>query len=575
MRPGMPMLGVLLLEGGAVTATQIEEALEEQSVTRERLGEILLRRGWIGESALADGLALQYGYGRFDPSRDAVDPRALDFVPVDFARAQLLLPVRIQNGSLTVALVDPLNIVAVDRMRRIATREQKKLETLVATRGDIEKAIDLHYRMAEGKRSVDRLIETVSSSFSSGPTIEEEEEEKGDARRRAEDQAVIQLVEQILEQALSDRATDIHVEPQRQGLVIRYRVDGMLFDAIDRGREIYTGTISRIKILSNLDIAERRAAQDGRFTYRANGREVDVRVSIIPTIHGEKAVLRLLDKTGFRFSLRDLGYSEAHYKAMLRALHHPYGMILLSGPTGSGKSTTLYAGLLEIRNQTTNITTVEDPVEYQIDRINQVQVNERKKVTFGTALRSFLRQDPDVIMVGEVRDRDTAEIAVRAALTGHLVLTTIHANDAPSTATRLVSMGVESFLAASALTIVAAQRLVRRTCKHCLEEYKPDEEILLALGLNGEGPHAASAWLKGKGCAICKGRGYMGRVAIVEMMPITPALRRLVSENRSADEIRAQAVAEGMMSLRENGIQKARDGVTTLDEVLRVTLSDE
>ncbi|MDM7916640.1 MAG: hypothetical protein QUU85_15460, partial [Candidatus Eisenbacteria bacterium] len=224
MRPGMPMLGVLLLEGGAVTATQIEEALEEQSVTRERLGEILLRRGWIGESALADGLALQYGYGRFDPSRDAVDPRALDFVPVDFARAQLLLPVRIQNGSLTVALVDPLNIVAVDRMRRIATREQKKLETLVATRGDIEKAIDLHYRMAEGKRSVDRLIETVSSSFSSGPTIEEEEGEKGDARRRAEDQAVIQLVEQILEQALSDRATDIHVEPQRQGLVIRYRV---------------------------------------------------------------------------------------------------------------------------------------------------------------------------------------------------------------------------------------------------------------------------------------------------------------------------------------------------------------
>jgi type II secretory ATPase GspE/PulE/Tfp pilus assembly ATPase PilB-like protein len=337
------------------------------------------------------------------------------------------------------------------------------------------------------------------------------------------------------------------------------------------------GTVSRIKILANMDIAERRAAQDGRFTHRSNGREVDIRVSSIPTIHGEKIVMRLLDKTGFNFELRDLGFSEEHYKTIKRAIRQPYGMVLLSGPTGSGKSTTLYASLLELRSETLNITTVEDPVEYQIGRINQVQVNPRKRVTFAEALRYFLRQDPDIIMVGEIRDRDTAEIAVRAALTGHMVFSTIHANDAPTTATRLISMGVEPFMGASALTLVAAQRLVRRNCKLCLEEYEPAEDVLMAMGISREemeGPDRPR-FRRGKGCASCRGRGYIGRVAIVEMLPISSAVRQRIAESRPAGEIRQVALEEGMKILRQSGFEKALDGTTTLEEVLRVCLSDE
>jgi type II secretory ATPase GspE/PulE/Tfp pilus assembly ATPase PilB-like protein len=326
-----------------------------------------------------------------------------------------------------------------------------------------------------------------------------------------------------------------------------------------------------------MDIAERRAPQDGRFTHRKNGKEVDIRVSSIPTINGEKLVLRLLDKTGFNFSLRDLGFSEADFQILVKAIHQPYGMVLLSGPTGSGKSTTLYAALLERKDLTLNVTTVEDPVEYQIARINQVQVNERKKVTFATALRSFLRQDPDVIMVGEMRDQDTADIAVRAALTGHLVFSTIHANDAPSTAIRLVSMGVEPFMAASALTLVAAQRLVRRNCRHCLTEYTPKDDVLLAMGVSAgdAGESGKYKFMRGAGCAACKGRGFQGRVALIELMVLTPGLRQLMAENRPAGEIRRLAISEGMKTLRQSGWEKSLDGMTTVEEVLRVCLSDE
>jgi type IV pilus assembly protein PilB len=295
----------------------------------------------------------------------------------------------------------------------------------------------------------------------------------------------------------------------------------------------------------------------------------------VPTIHGEKLVLRLLDKTNFNFALRDLGFDEADYETFRRAIRQPYGMVLLSGPTGSGKSTTLYAGLLEIRNETLNVMTVEDPVEYQIPRISQVPVNERKGVTFAHALRSFLRQDPDVIMVGEIRDQETAEISVRAALTGHMVFSTIHANDAPATAVRLLSMGVEPFMAASALTLVAAQRLVRRNCRLCLEEYEPPVEVRLALGLGPETVPAETRFTRGRGCAACKGRGYQGRVAILELMRVSPVLRTMISQNRPASELREQAIKEEMRTLRQSGIEKAMGGMTTVEEVLRVTLSDE
>jgi type IV pilus assembly protein PilB len=329
--------------------------------------------------------------------------------------------------------------------------------------------------------------------------------------------------------------------------------------------------------MSNMDIAERRAAQDGRFTHKKDGREVDVRVSSVPTVYGEKMVLRLLEKDRFNFSLAGMGLSEADVNTFQRCIHQPYGMILLSGPTGSGKTTTLYASLAELNDDSRNITTVEDPVEYQINRINQVQVNKRKNLTFANALRAFLRQDPDVIMVGEIRDQETAEIAVQAALTGHMVFSTIHANNAPSTATRLVSMGTEPFMAASALTLVAAQRLVRKACPHCLKQYTPEDSVMLALDSAGIGEDELKPehFQKGAGCVACKGRGYKGRLAVLELMAMTPELRHLVAEKRSATEIRQQALIQDMTTLKANGLAKVRDGLTTVEEVLRVCVGEE
>jgi type IV pilus assembly protein PilB len=569
-------LGNLLVREGLLTTAQLEEALAEQAATHERLGEILCRHQFIEPVVLLDALSTQYGYRKFDPIRDTVETDALQYVPVEFARRHGVLPVLADNEKLVVAVVDPMDIEAMDHLQLIAARAQRNLEILLAPADLLARARETHYGSVEGNRTVNRLITRVvdeMGQFSGG----DEEPDEGEAQRRAEDAGVVNLVDQIVVQALHERATDIHIEPLENGLVIRYRVDGLLYDALTPPQAVYTGLISRIKILSNMDIAERRAAQDGRFSHRQRGREVDIRVSAIPTIHGQKLVLRLLDKTNFNFSLRALGFSENDYAAFKKAIHHPYGMILLSGPTGSGKSTTLYASLLELQDETLNITTVEDPVEYQISRINQVQVNARKQVTFATALRYFLRQDPDVIMVGEIRDAETADIAIRAALTGHMVFSTIHANDAPTTATRLVSMGTEPFMTASALTLVAAQRLIRRNCPHCLEEYQPSDEVLLALG----NPSFAGAeaggpvFVHGAGCAACKGRGYQGRIAIIERMMLSPELRQLIAENQPADVIRQRALTEGLTTLRENGLEKVQAGVTTAEEVLRVCLSDD
>ncbi len=568
-----PELGNILIEEGLISTAQLEEALVEQASTSERLGEILRRRGYITDGNLVDALARQLGIDRFEPTRDAVTPDALELVPVEFARRYDVLPVRVEDGVFTVAMSDPLNLEARDHLRRIASRSDLELTILLGTEQELEKVRESQYDRVQGSRSVNRLIDKVVDEVGEVPGFEEDEE--GEAKRRAEDAGVVSLVNQIISQAVRERATDIHIEPLERGLVIRYRVDGLLYDALKPPRAVYTGTISRIKILSNMDIAERRAAQDGRFSYREGAHEVDIRVSSVPTIHGEKMVLRLLDKSGFNFSLRDLGFSEEDYADFRKAIHQPYGMILMSGPTGSGKSTTLYSSLLELNGEELNITTVEDPVEYQIDRINQVQVNERKQLTFATSLRYFLRQDPDVIMVGEIRDQDTAEVAIRAALTGHLVFSTIHANDAPTTAARLISMGTEPFMAASALTLVAAQRLVRRNCPHCLEEYQPSDEVLLALEGTWPGNEDAKIFRRGTGCVACKGRGYLGRVAIIEKMIMTPDLRQAVAENRSADDVREVALAEGMTTLRQSGLRKVKEGVTTPEEILRVCLTSE
>jgi type II secretory ATPase GspE/PulE/Tfp pilus assembly ATPase PilB-like protein len=569
-------LGELLVGDGSITVDQLAEALSEQKNTHERLGEILCRKRLISPEELLDALSRQLGHRLYDPARDAVESAALDLVPLELARRHNLLPVLANERSLTVAVADPFDLEALDQLDRIARRSKRTLELLLAPAETLERSRESHYGRVEGTRIVNQLIDKVADEVED-EGLSEEDLNEAEAQRRAQDAGIVNLVDRIIAQALQERATDIHIEPQEHGLVIRYRVDGLLYDALTPPRAVYTGAISRIKILSNMDIAERRAPQDGRFTHKRNGREVDVRVSAVPTIHGEKLVLRLLDKSGFNFSLGDLGLAESDTTVIRQVIRQPYGMILLSGPTGSGKSTTLYSCLLELRGEAINITTVEDPVEYQVARVNQVQVNERKRLTFATALRYFLRQDPDVIMVGEIRDQDTAEIAVRAALTGHLVFSTIHANDAPTTATRLVSMGVEPFMAASALTLVAAQRLVRRNCPHCLTTYQPGEEALFAMGVFAQGNAAGvrHRFMRGSGCALCKGRGYLGRVAIVEMMRITPSLRQLIADNRPASEIRKRAIEEGLRTLRQSGMEKAVQGMTTPEEVLRVCLSDE
>ncbi len=569
-----PELGDLLIREGLISADQLDDALTEQVGTHERLGEILCRRGDISRVEMLETLAGQLGYALFDPTRDAVETNALDLVPVEFSRRHNVLPVKLDEEYLAVAMADPLDVEALDHLRRFAARASRELEILVAPVGDLDSHREKAYTRVAGTRNVNQLIDRVVDEMGDGLGAMAIDD---DPQRHANDAGVVNLVDQIIIRALQERATDVHIEPQEHSLVIRYRIDGLLHDALTPPHAVYTGTISRIKILADMDIAERRKAQDGRFTHRLEGREVDIRVSAIPTLHGEKLVLRLLDKTNFNFSLRDLGFSEDDYHDFVQAIRRPFGMILLSGPTGSGKTTTLYASLLRLRDETLNVTTVEDPVEYQIERINQVQVNAYKDVTFANALRSFLRQDPDVIMVGEIRDQETADIAIRAALTGHMVFSTIHANDAPTTAIRLVSIGVEPFMASSALTMVAAQRLVRRCCPHCLEEYEPAEETLMALGANTYSDETLreTTFVRGGGCLACNGRGFLGRIAIVEKMLLTPETRQLIAERRPATEIRAQALSEGMTSLRRSGLDKVAEGITTLEEVVRVCLSDE
>jgi len=569
-----PGLGEYLISKGLIDQAQLDNALREQERTRERLGEILVNRGLISGNDLMGALGHQLGVRLFDPTQDEVQTTALNLIPLDFARRHDLLPVNVDGKTFTVAMADPLDVVATDQLQRTALREELDLQILLATDEVLEKARDTHYGWIEGDKHVSQLIEKVVDEVSDDSAFGNLDEIDEDAG--SQDAGIIKLVDQIIQNALKDRATDIHIEPQERGLVIRYRVDGLLSDALTPPRAVYSGMVSRIKILSNMDIAERRATQDGRMTYKRQNREVDIRVSAVPTIHGEKLVMRLLDKTGFNFSLTALGMSDVDIGDFKRCIRKPYGMILLSGPTGSGKTTTLYSSLMELRGEELNITTIEDPVEYQIARMNQVQVNNRKGVTFANALRSFLRQDPDVIMVGEIRDSETAEIAIRAALTGHMVFSTIHANDAPSTATRLVSMGAEPFMAASAMTLVAAQRLVRRNCPHCLEEYEPEKEVLMALGLTADRADGnPQVFRRGAGCIACKGRGYQGRIAVIEKLILTPGLRQLVADGQPAGVIRELAIKEGMRTLQTVGMEKAREGQTSVEEVLRVCVSDE
>ncbi len=564
-----PKLGEILLEGGHVTVEQLEKSLHEAKDKGYRIGEALIALGFAAEENVYHGLAQQMEIPFFS-NEQLLEARedSVRAVPEAFAKENTLIAVRRDEGLLTIAMSDPDDIIAVDNLNKL-TGDDLELELAMASPQGIRHAIDQLYVRIRKQEETTEVI----GDLQFFTEAEEGEEGLVDMTKQDTEEAnapIIKLVNLIISEGMKERATDIHVEAYEKEVVIRYRVDGVLIEVMRPPISAHSGIIARIKIISKLNIAEKRLPQDGRFTIRAKDREVDVRVSILPTVNGEKVVMRLLDKGAFGFSLSTLGFEEHQHKIFKRNIIKPYGMIIISGPTGSGKSTTLYASLQEVMSVGENITTVEDPVEYHIDGINQVHVKPGIGLTFAATLRSILRQDPDKLLIGEIRDEETADIAVKFSLTGHLVFSTVHANDAPSTITRLIDIGVPPFLAGSSMLLVMAQRLVRSVCPHCKEDYTPKEFEYEYLDLDPE-EHKDVKWQHGRGCVHCRDTGYFGRQGIFEILQVTAEIRRMIYENASQDEVRDMAIHQGMETLRQHAISKAKRGMTTLSEILRVT----
>jgi type IV pilus assembly protein PilB len=552
-------LGEILLDEGLVTESQLVAAIDEQHVRGQSLGRTLVEIGFLTEGQLVAALARQVGMDFVDLDEYPVDRAAVSLVPAALCRRYTVLPVGFESGILVLATADPGNVVAVDDVRTMAGRQVK---SVVATHENLVRAIDRYCR-ADGE------MEDLSTAFQ-----EESAPEEQDLSRVGEfaddDAPIVRYVNLLVTQAITDRASDIHIEPSEHDLRVRYRIDGVLHEMQRSPKQITGGVISRVKILSDIDIAERRKPQDGRMSVVHNGRKIDLRVATLPTVWGEKVVMRILDNSTASLDLRDLSFLDENYATYREAYTKPYGMILVTGPTGSGKSTTLYATLNAVSRPEINVITVEDPVEYRLPGINQVQVNPKAGLTFAGALRSILRSDPDVVLIGEIRDHETAQIAIEAALTGHLVLSTLHTNDAPSAVTRLVEMGIEPFLVGSALDAVVAQRLARRLCGKCKEPYLPTPVEL-------EG--ARFPWLPGEpipelhrpvGCVSCSNTGYRGRLALHEVMRVTEQIERLAVGRASAAEINATARSQGMIGLRDDGWHKVALGQTSVEEILRV-----
>lgn len=576
-RPGHKRIGDYLLEVGALTEDELEEALEIQRRTGERLGRVLVNSGHVSEGLIATVIERQLGIPRVSLAEYVVADDVIKIVPENMARRYKVLAVERDGNKLTLAMADPLNVLAIDDIK-LATGFE--VSPVVAPEDEIVRALDQYYGSSEDLDEVVRYLEKYSEDAIRFASYEEEI--GVDRLRELVDEApVVRLVNMIIAQAVGERASDIHVEPHATGVRVRYRVDGILREVMDLPRGSHAAIASRFKIMSNMDIAERRVPQDGRVQLKVEGEEIDLRVSTLPTIYGEKVVCRVLFRRGAMVKLEQLGFLPDNLELWHRALSCPYGIILVTGPTGSGKTQTLYASLNQLNSVEKNIITIEDPVEFRLDGINQVQTNPKAGLTFASGLRSMLRQDPDIIMVGEIRDRDTAEIAVNAALTGHLVLSTLHTNDAPGATVRLVDMGAEPFLVASSLICVLSQRLVRKVCTHCREDYVPDEEewgrwVRMTRGLSDEsGLGLPRRLVRGKGCRQCGNTGYRGRTAIHEIMMVTEPIRELVSGNASSDVVAEVAREQGMRRLIEDGADKVRMGITTLDEVMRVAAGSE
>ncbi len=560
--------GDLILADGLVTQEQFEQALAEQKKTNEKLGEILVRLGLITEEQLVHFLSRQYGIPEV-AFPEKIAPEIIKLIPARIARKYGVAPIGRTLGSVTLAVADPTNLSALDD---VAFMTGLKVVPAIALPSIIRQAIEHYYEKAPST-----IADALSDVEAEAAEIELIEGQQTNAsvdlnalRSSADEVPVVRLVNSILLDAMRRDASDVHIDPGDGTLTIRYRIDGILHEVMAPPKRVEAALVSRLKIMANLDIAERRLPQDGRIKLRQHGREIDFRVSMVPSIFGESVVLRILDKQALKADLSQLGFEPAALGEFQKAVNAPHGLIVITGPTGSGKTTTLYSALNTINAKERNIVTVEDPVEYELAGATQVQVCDEIGRTFGAALRSFLRHDPDVILVGEMRDQETAQIAVRAALTGHLVLSTLHTNSAGESISRLTDMGVPPFLLSSSLRLVVAQRLARKVCYECREPYELDEESLIQYGHTPLGLGRRTVY-KGKGCATCHETGMKGRVALYEVLPVTQEIRGLVLNSTFAGEIQDVAAKQGMKTLREAGLLKVLQGVTTVEEVLRVT----
>lgn len=612
---GASALGNLLLKTNQISEEQLLEALKEQKIKGKRLSSVLVKLGFITEEALTAILSQQYNIPAVKLFEQSIDRSLLKTVSYDTAKRYQIMPVARSADTITIAMADPSDSFAIDHVKFLTSM---KVAVVIASESDIVEVIESHYKNKPSSRmqeahlnapipqesanllkkeksfvtdpdldpmqnnadmvsaetlQIDDLDQVVGSALDE-VTVVDDKKDKEDEAMRAGDAPIVKLANNILYEAIRARASDIHIEPSEQVLQVRYRVDGVLHSVLKLPAKIKNALTSRIKILSHLDISERRLPQDGRFKLKfGKGREIDFRVSTLPTIFGEKVVMRILDKANLKLDLNGIGMEDRAMTEFQEALDKPYGMILVTGPTGSGKTTTLYSALNRLNKPDINIMTAEDPVEYNFFGINQVQMRDEIGLTFAAALRSFLRQDPDIIMVGEIRDFETAEIGIKAALTGHLVLSTLHTNDAPGAITRLVNMGIEPFLLASSLLLVIGQRLARRICPECKTEQPFPKDTLLKIGFSPEIVDTAKCYI-GAGCANCANTGYRGRLAIYEVLPVKDEMKDLILQGASAHEIKREAIRMGMLTLRQSGIYKVLAGQTSVDELIRVTFED-
>jgi len=560
-------LGEMLVSAKQISEAQLNQALQEQKMNGGRLGSKLVQLGYISEDDLINFLCVQYGVPAVNLNDFKIDEQVATLIPNDLINKYMTIPINRVGSTLIVATCDPTNISAIDDIKFITGYN---VEIVVASETMIKRTIE---KLFDSSSMLDDVMSTFDDSEME--LIQEEDElNVSELKKETEDAPVIRLVNHILVDAIRKGASDIHLEPYEKIFRVRYRIDGVLYEVMKPPMRLKNAITSRVKIMSELDIAERRLPQDGRIKMKiGKGKTMDFRVSVLPTLFGEKIVLRLLDQSNLQLDMTKLGFEETPLEHVQEAIYQPFGMVLVTGPTGSGKTTTLYSALSELNKVSDNIMTAEDPVEFNLQGVNQVQIREKIKLTFAAALRSFLRQDPDIILVGEMRDLETAEISIKAALTGHLVLSTLHTNDAPSTVTRLINMGVEPFLIVSSLNLVLAQRLARKICPNCREPANIPVKALVQSGMKEEIAAEATCYM-GKGCNDCNNTGYKGRIALYEVMPMTEELKSAVVDGANTIELKNMAIREGMKTLRQSGLSKVLDGVTSFKEVLRVTAKD-